>query len=57
LTSIGTPCPGKIVGNVSFYGVEGSLSETFYTPEDDYGSFVFAIAVVVALVIAFRWRK
>ncbi len=57
LESIGEPCSGKIAGTVSFYGVEGSPSETFYTPEDDYGSFVFAIAVVIALIIAFRWRR
>ena len=57
LESIGEPCSGKIVGNVSFYGIEGSPSEIFYSPEDDYGGFVFAVAVVVVLIIAFRWKR
>ncbi|GEM_PF-2454135 len=48
---------GGILSNVSFYGVEGSPSETFYTSEDKYGYFVFAVAIVIALILAVRWRR
>ncbi|MBO8174719.1 MAG: hypothetical protein H0Z18_05630 [Thermococcus sp.] len=57
LESIGDLCSGKIVGNVSFHGVESSPSETFNTLKEDYGSFIFAVAVVVAFIVALRWRR
>ncbi len=57
LASIGDPRFGMVTGNVSFYGVEGSPSETFYTPEDRYGYFIFAVAIVAALILAILWKR
>ena len=45
-----------VAGNVSFRGVEGNASELFETPKDRQGYLIFAIALIIALMIAMRWR-
>ena len=57
LASLGAPCSHACIYNVTFYGVEGDPSETFYTKEEMYGGFILAIAVLIALIIGIKMRK
>lgn len=46
-----------IYGDVSFSGVGGNASELFETPGERYGNLTLAIAIVIAIVVAIRWRR
>ncbi|WP_461863999.1 hypothetical protein [Thermococcus sp.] len=57
LASLGESCSGKIVGNVSFRGVEGNPSELFETSAERQGNFLLAAVIVIVLVFVLRWRR